>query len=56
MRALKSTTDFNNAHRFMPSDKKKCYSYIRWSSEEKSGVSTLKLHKNSYWIVADLLC
>jgi len=26
MRALKSTNDFNNAHWFMPSDKKECYS------------------------------
>lgn len=35
MRALKSTNDFNNAHWFMPSDKTKCYSYIRWSSEKQ---------------------
>lgn len=41
MRALKSTTDFNNAHWFMPSDKKKCYSYIRWTSDKQSGGSTL---------------
>ena len=41
MRALKSTNDFNNAHWFMPSDKKKCYSYIRWSSDKQSGGSTL---------------
>lgn len=25
----------------MPSDKKKCYSYIRWSSDRQSGGSTL---------------
>jgi hypothetical protein len=33
MRALKSTTDFNNTHWFMPSDNKKGYSYIQWSSD-----------------------
>ena len=26
----------------MPSDKKKCYSYIRWSSDKQSGGSTLE--------------
>jgi DNA invertase Pin-like site-specific DNA recombinase len=31
----------NNTHWFMPSDKKKCYSYIRWSSDKQSGGSTL---------------
>jgi DNA invertase Pin-like site-specific DNA recombinase len=31
----------NNQHWFMPSDKKKCYSYIRWSSDKQSGGSTL---------------
>ena len=36
MRALKSTSHFNNAHWFMPSDKKKCYSYIHWSSDKQA--------------------
>ncbi|XQW83868.1 hypothetical protein ACOYR1_12030 [Thalassotalea piscium] len=31
----------NNTHWFMPSDKKKCYSYIRWSSDKQSGGTTL---------------
>jgi hypothetical protein len=31
----------NNTHWFMPSDKKKFYSYIRWSSDKQSGGTTL---------------
>ena len=41
MRALKQDNHVNNAHWFMPSDKKKCYSYIRWSSDKQAGGSTL---------------
>ena len=37
MKALKQDNHLNNAHWFMPSNKKKCYSYIRWSSDKQSG-------------------
>jgi DNA invertase Pin-like site-specific DNA recombinase len=53
MRALKSTNDFNNAHWFMPSDKKKCYSYIRWSSDKQSGGSTLARQLKTAHEIAD---
>lgn len=53
MRALKSTNDFNNAHWFMPSDKKKCYSYIRWSSDKQSGGSTLARQLKTAKEIAD---
>jgi len=53
MRALKSTNDFNNAHWFMPSDKKKCYSYIRWSSDKQSGGSTLARQVKTAQEIAD---
>jgi len=42
VRALKYDKHFNNEHWFMPSDKKKCYSYVRWSSDKQSGNSSLE--------------
>ena len=37
----------------MPSDKKKCYSYIRWSSDKQSGGSTLARQLKTAQEIAD---
>jgi len=38
---------YNNTHWFMPSNKKKFYSYIRWSSDKQSGGSRLVHHSTT---------
>ena len=43
----------SNIHWFMPSDKKKCYSYIRWSSDKQSGGSTLARQLKTAQEIAD---